>query len=171
MFEEDFERWIRRVRKMFEDFDKLFEEAFREAVEGRREERFGPKVYYYGFSITFDKDGRPIIREWGNIRPGVIRPAVTEEIEPYTEVLDEDGKYKVIIEMPGVDKDKIKVRASKNRLIVTASSDYRKYRKEVRFKEPVKPETAKAQYRNGVLVVEIEKEAPKKEEGVEIKIE
>lgn len=48
----------------------------------------------------------------------------------------------------------------------------RKYYKEVSFAEPVNPDTAKAQYRNGVLTITIEKkEKTKKEKGVKIKVE
>ncbi len=166
----DFDIWLKRVMKMFEEMDKMFEEALREPtfIEGEKK-IYGP--YYYGFSVTIGPDGVPRIKEWGNIRPGPVKPVIKDSIEPFTDVFDEGDYYRVIIDMPGVDKKDIHVEATEDRLIVSTTGE-RKYYKEVHFKEKVNPESAKAQYRNGVLTITIEKkEKGKKRKGVQIKIE
>ncbi|ABL77856.1 archaeal heat shock protein Hsp20 [Thermofilum pendens] len=168
----EFDEWFKRIRKMMEEFDKMFEEMMREPMlysgeKGRR--IIGP--YYYGFSVEIGPDGVPKVREWGNIRPGPIKPVVKESIEPFTDVFDEGDHYRVILDIPGVEKDEINVEATENSLVVSTTGE-RKYYKEVRFSDPVDPSTAKAQYKNGVLTVTIEKkEKPKKERGVKIKVE
>lgn len=167
----EFDEWFRRVRKLMDEFDKMFEEMMRVPFA---EERRGGRVigpYYYGFSVEIGPDGVPRVREWGNIRPGPIRPVISDTIEPFTDVFDEGDYYRIIIDLPGVEKDHIDIEATENSLTISASND-RKYYKEVRLKEPVKPETAKAQYKNGVLTITIEKKTKKeKEKGVKIKVE
>lgn len=173
---EEFDRWFRRIRKMFEEFDRMveemFEESFRAVERGARAP--GPKTYYYGFSITIGPDGVPRIREWGNIRPGLVRPRITEAIEPFYDVLDEGDKLRIIVEMPGVEKDNIKVRSTEDKIIVSAEGPDRKYYREIPLPEKVRPETARAQYRNGVLTIVVEKKEKKirpVEEGFEVKVE
>ncbi|MGC9118084.1 MAG: Hsp20/alpha crystallin family protein, partial [Thermoproteus sp.] len=55
-------------------------------------------------------------------------------------------------------------------LIISASGKDRKYYKEIPLPGEVIPEKTKASYRNGVLVVELEKK-DKTKKGFEIKVE
>ncbi len=171
---------VRRRRSFFDIFDEMFreiEELFEEEFErlekmareagGKVREVRGP--YIYGVRITFGPEG-PKIEEFGNIRREGLRPRIAEEREPLVDVFEEDGKLVVIAELPGVDKEKIDIKATENKLVIRASNDYRKYYKEIELPKPVKPETAKAQYRNGVLEVKIDLKE-KSEEGVKVKVE
>lgn len=169
---------VRRRRSFFDIFDEMFreiEELFEEEFErlSRMPEKMreirGP--YVYGVRITFGPEG-PRIEEFGNIRREGLRPKIAEEREPLVDIFEEEGKLVVVAELPGVDKDKIEVKATENKLVIRASNHYRKYYKEIELPKPVKPETAKAQYRNGVLEVKIElKEKKPEEEGVKVKVE
>lgn len=167
IFDDMFREFDELLREFEEEFHRRFETAFAE-----RAWKEGP--YIYGFSITIGPDGRPIIREFGNVRrvgPGG-RPKITEEWEPLIDVLEDDEYVTVVAEMPGVDKENIKIRVKDNTLIISAQGPNRKYYKEVPLPAKVKVETAKASYRNGVLEVKLEKlEKGKKEEGFEIKVE
>ncbi|AEM39350.1 Heat shock protein Hsp20 [Pyrolobus fumarii 1A] len=175
--------WGRRYRSIFEWFDEVFrsieeeiaalERELMELVRSGRAEVRGP--YIYGFRIVIGPDGKPIIEEFGNIKRRYGRTEILEEREPLVDVFEDEDKITVIAELPGVDKDKIKVRIKDNKLIIRASNG-QKYYKEVELPAKVKPETAKARYKNGVLEVVIEKEKPKKvveeiEEGHEVKVE
>jgi len=168
---EEFDLWFRRMRKFFEEFDRMIEDMLREAWEAERRPP-SRRGYYYGFSITIGPDGIPRVKEWGNIRPGVIRPKVMEAVEPFTDVIEEPDKIKIIVDMPGVEKEDIKVRATEDKVVISAEHGDRKYYKEVILPNKVKPETAKAQYKNGVLTITLERlEKKPKEEGFEVKIE
>ncbi len=158
------------MRAIEEEFAAIEEELSRMLREGRGEVR-GP--YVYGFRITIGPDGRPVVEEFGNIRRERGRPRVTEEREPLVDVFEDDKQVIVVAELPGVEKEKIKLRVvDGKKLVIRASDDQRKYYKEVELPAEVKPETAKASYRNGVLEVKLEKVEPRKEEGgVEIKVE
>lgn len=152
-------------RMMFE-----FEEDFERRLATREGKEFRPIVY--GVRITIGPDGRPVIEEFGNVKHRGRRPIVEESIEPLVDVIDEKDHVTVVTEIPGADKDKIDVRVKDNKLIIRAEGNGRKYYREVRLPAGVKPDTAKAKYKNGVLEITIEKEQPKEEqEGTRIKVE
>ena len=169
----EFEEWWRRTKRLFDEIDKLFDELIRESFEmggGRRRRTFGP--YYYGFSVTIGPDGVPRIREWGNIKPGVIRPRISEAIEPFTDIVEEEDVVKIVADLPGVEKEDIDLEATETEVKISAERGDRKYFKVVKLPARVRPETAKAQYKNGVLTIVIEKaEKKKKPSGFRVKVE
>jgi len=169
----EFEEWWRRTRKFFEDIDRMIDEMMREAFrvpeERGRRKVYGP--YFYGFSVTIGPDGVPRIREWGNIRPGPVRPMISETVEPFTDIIEEEDVIKVIIDMPGVEKEDIKVEATERTVTVSAERGERKYYKKVNLPKPIIPETARAQYKNGVLTITMKKAEPERKRGFTIKVE
>lgn len=63
-------------RRLFEDIDRDFSEAeellnrmFRTVREMKPSDISGTFPYYYGYQITVGPDGKPHVREFGNIRP------------------------------------------------------------------------------------------------------
>jgi len=169
----EFEEWWRRTRKFFEDIDRMIDEMMREAFrvpeERGRRKVYGP--YFYGFSVTIGPDGVPRIKEWGNIRPGPVRPMISETVEPFTDIIEEEDVIKVIIDMPGVEKEDIKVEATERSVTVSAERGERKYYKKVNLPKPIIPETARAQYKNGVLTITMKKAEPERKKGFTIKVE
>jgi len=178
-FSRIFEEMERMMRELDEMFSKSFEELERELprnlIRERKTDRgyvreFGPIVY--GYSIRIGPDGKPIIREFGNIRPGREPEIVelSEAREPLVDVYEEEDVVKVIAEVPGVEKKDINLNASERKLIISVDTPQRKYYKEVDLPVEVDPQSAKATYRNGVLEVVLKK-VGKGESGVKVKIE
>jgi len=169
----------RRRRSIFDIFDDIMRE-FEEEIESLEKEFeelartsqgrvIGP--YYYGVRITIGPDGVPKIEEFGNIRrTRTGRPRISETIEPLIDVIEEENEVLVVAELPGVDKDKIKVRATENKVIIRAENS-KKYYKEIELPAKVDPASAKASYRNGVLEIKLRKEKGAQEEGTEVKVE
>ncbi len=156
------------IMREFEDLFWGLEREFFEAIER------GPvRPIVYGVRITIGPDGKPIIEEFGNVRRIGRRPVISEEREPLVEVHEEKDRVVVIAELPGVEKEDIDVRVIDHKLVIKAKGKDRKYYKEVELPEDIKPETAKAHYRNGVLEVTVERKKPKIEEekGFKVKIE
>jgi len=168
------DEWLRRRRSWFsswfEEMSRMIEEAFKDIMETMPKELYreytlpdgsvvrtlGPLVY--GYTVTVGPDGRPVVREFGNVKPtptGVVRPA--EEREPLVDIIPGDKVIQVIAEMPGVEKDDIKLEASEDELFISAESERRKYRKVVKLPFKVDPKQAKARYKNGVLEVTLNK--------------
>jgi HSP20 family protein len=173
--EDPFERINRLFREMFEEFDEEIRRLMREM---ERVPEFGAdrfrslagKPYVWGFEITIGPDGVPRIKEFGNIKRVGRVPKITEEVEPMIDVIDEKDKVRIVAELPGVEKDKISLKASGLKLIIRASN-HKKYYKEVDLPAEVDISTARATYRNGVLEVEVRKKGEVREEEKEIKVE
>ncbi|MEB3860461.1 MAG: Hsp20/alpha crystallin family protein [Desulfurococcales archaeon] len=170
--------WWRRRRSIFDIFDEIMrdmEESFRfleeevdRLLRERRGEEKGP--IYYGVRITIGPDGVPRVEEFGNVKRGRRgRPLITEEIEPLVDVIEHGDEVWVVAELPGVDKEKIKVKAQEKKLVIKAENG-RKYYKEVDLPAKVDPKSARASYRNGVLEVKLKK-VEEEGKGVDIKIE
>ncbi|MCD6260294.1 MAG: Hsp20/alpha crystallin family protein [Thaumarchaeota archaeon] len=179
-FSRIFEEMEQMMRELDEMFSKSFEDLERELPRGLIRERrtdkgivreFGPIVY--GYSIRIGPDGRPIIREFGNIRPPRGRPEMielTEAREPLVDVYEEKDVVKVIAEVPGVEKKDINLNATEDRLIISVDTPQRKYYKEVDLPAKVDPKSAKASYKNGVLEVVLKK-AGEERKGFRVQIE
>lgn len=168
-FFREFERYIE------EEFKRLEEMVPRELVRERRTERgvekiFGPFVY--GYSITIGPDRKPIIREFGNIRPGLGRRflELRGEREPLVDVITEEDVIRVVAELPGVNKEDIQLNVADKLLTIKVDTPERKYYKEIDLPEEVMTEDAKASYKNGVLEVILKKKKTKPK-GVSIKVE
>ncbi|MEM4224903.1 MAG: Hsp20/alpha crystallin family protein, partial [Desulfurococcaceae archaeon] len=117
--------WERDFEDIFDELDRIFEDILRDMrhlmrrfyygfpspeefeKEMRELEKRGIKPYVYGFSITIGPDGKPVIREFGNVKRVRGRPEIIEEREPLVDVFEKDDEVIVVAEIPGVDKDKI----------------------------------------------------------------
>ncbi len=167
LFDEIFEEIFRDIEYMLEQFERHFMQATAPQIEP-----VPGKPIVYGVRITIGPDGKPIVEEFGNIRKEKGRPLITEEREPLVDVYDEKDRVTIIAELPGVDKDKIDIRVTDNKLIIKASDTDRKYYKEIELPSEVDIKTAKAKYNNGVLEIIIKKKVKEgKEEGVRINVE
>ena len=178
--------WFRRRRRWsaFDDIDRMFEDMFKETFEtlpkelyrerklpdGSIVKTFGPVVY--GYSMTMGPDGKPVIREFGNLKPSRVRglPATREQREPLVDVVTGDELVQVTAEVPGVDKQDINLSVAENSLTISVDTEKYKYHKEVPLPEQIDPESATATYKNGVLEVSMRKLA-KKPTGKRISIE
>jgi HSP20 family protein len=115
----------------------------------------------YGFKISTLMGGKPIIETFGNVKETAKGPVVEEVREPIVDVFDEKDHILVIVELPGVSKDNIKVEVSGDILNITTSGKTRQYAKEILLPYKVKSETLKTAYKNGILEITLEKEKSK----------
>ncbi len=144
-----------------ERMDRLMDDMMRRAVEMPKAQE-GSSPFVYGFSMSVGPDGKPVIREFGNVEPGVRGPLVKEEREPLVDVMDNGKEVVVVTELPGVEKDDIKLESTDRALKISVESAKRRYLKELELPHMVDPRTAKATYKNGVLEVRFGKSDEKK---------
>lgn len=112
----------------------------------------------YGFSIK-TMAGKPIVESFGNIKETPKGPVVEEAREPLVDVFDEKDHIRIIAEMPGVEKDDIKVDVKKDKLDIKASSGERKYVKHIDLPAHVDSDTMAVSYKNGVMEIKLKKAA------------
>lgn len=160
---------------MFEDmFRDIPKELVRESKlpGGGTIREMGPFVYGYSFSVG--PDGKPVIREFGNVKPrgGFLSPRLDfkEEREPLVDTIVQDDVVKVVAEVPGVEKDDIKLNISDRNLTISVDTSKRKYFRELELAVEVDPDTSKASYKNGILELTLNRRKPRAK-GRAIRIE
>lgn len=150
--------------RIFEEFDRLMRELARELMappEMMEEMRPKVKRYTWGFSIVIPPYGPPKITQFGNVKPEISGEKVEverkEEFEPLATVYEDDDTINVIVDLPGVDENSIKVDATDDKVIVRAVGEDRKYYKEIRLPKKVNPDSVQVSFKNGVLELKFKK--------------
>jgi HSP20 family protein len=116
----------------------------------------GTSPFVFGFSMNVGPDGKPIIQRFGN--PPVDEGAhPSSALEPLVDVVEEDNEIVVVAEVPGVERDEIKVRIKGTSLTIHADNPERPYHKVIELPAKVQKQEAKSAIRNGVLEVRLKK--------------
>ena len=142
-FDSEFDRIFKRMSNSFFNIDDIFEE-----FKGRGSET-GP--YYYGYTMTVGPDGKPIVKEYGNVKPGLLPTSDTREPIVDTIVDENEKVVKLIAEMPGVEKTDVQIVVENKVVSISAEHDQKKYHVKVPLKNKVDENSAKASYKNGIL--------------------
>jgi HSP20 family protein len=191
-----FEEMQQEMGRIFNQINTIHTNAPKELVreyqshDGGRVREVGPIVY--GYSMTIGPDGKPRVREFGNVnslgqaigRAGIedgsnnrnndknaSSSQATVEREPLVDVNVTDKEVKVVLEMPGVKKEAIKINAYDGEVEVIANDPQRKYHKTVELPQHADIETVKSTYNNGILEITFNKKKETKPKGKEIKVE
>jgi len=163
-FQEPFQKMIERFEEeMPLEAESLVKEEQTPAGVVRR---YGP--FIYGFSYTAEPGKEPVFREFGNIRPSYKGIEPSRGREPMVDVLDEKDKYKIFVELPGVDKEKVKLDVAEDSVEIKTEDD-KNFHKMVYLDSAVDIDSSKASYKNGVLTLELDKKEKRK--GKEVKVE
>lgn len=198
MGEDDRDFWASRRRKgspfgpwgfpdideMMKEMERAFSEQFKDlerelpkslvreskTADGGVKKEIGPIVY--GYSVTIGPDGKPVVREFGNIRSGEGKPskAIQGKREPLVDVVSSEKEVRVIAEVPGVKKDEINLTLSSRSLTISVDAEGRSYFKELELPAAVETEGAKSSYNNGILEVTLPLKT-KKDGGVKLRVD
>ena len=85
-FDDEFDSLFKKMSRSFMNLDDIFERA----SESGDIQRYGP--FYYGYTMTVGPDGKPVVKEYGNVKPGLLPTSDTRE--PFVDTLvDEKEKF------------------------------------------------------------------------------
>jgi len=170
----------KRRRKSF--FDDIFgtesfediEDMINHIIENMGIDELPGSPFVYGFSVTHRPGEEPSIREFGNIPPqperGQFRHNIhIDERKPLIDVLETEDSVHVIAEMPGIEKEDIRLDATDSAVDLRACRDERKYSEHIELPFKVNPNSAEATYKNGVLEVIFRRMEPTKKTSINIK--
>ncbi|WP_292376970.1 archaeal heat shock protein Hsp20 [Methanosarcina sp. UBA411] len=137
------------------DVDEMFERLSK--AMGMSAENFGQSPFIYGFSLTQRPGEEPEIREFGNI-PTFEQTTTGEKSyldirKPLIDILEAEDTIHVIAEIPGIEKENIRLNATDLMLDIETIHGNPKYSERVELPVKVDPQSAKATYKNGVLEV------------------
>lgn len=184
-----FEGMQEEMERIFKQFSNIQSNAPKELVreyqmpDGTKVREVGPIVY--GYSMTIGPDGKPHISQFGNVKNlagGSNKhelnlsgtgsgPAITAEREPLADVNTTEKEIKVIVEMPGIKKEDIKINATEGMVEITTTGSQRKYNKTIEIPPEADIDSARSNYTNGILEVVFNKKENVKPKGKEVKVE
>jgi len=170
----------------FEEVEKEFEDAFMDIkapkeplidYETQEDVRVREiSLFVYGYSMTIELDDKSRVRS-RNIRNDGVgssgsskkrkevskynRPQITSEREPLVEVNVYDKEVKVVLEMPGLSKEHIKIQAYKNSVEISSNHPQRKYQV-IDIPRVADIETIRSTYKNGILEIVFKKKEKSK---------
>jgi len=166
----------------FEEAEREFEDTFMEIetkaskeLMGEYEPSEGLKVrepFVYGYSVAIGFDGTPRVTEFSNAPSGIgssgssrgrkggvsnyDRTEIMSEREPLADINVYDKEVKVVVEMPGLSKEHIKIQAYNNSVEVSTDYPQRKYQV-IDIPPDADIETVKSTYKNGILEIVFKK--------------
>lgn len=166
--EREFEENLRDIE------NKVPKDLIREYVteDGAKVREIGPLVY--GSTTTIGADGKPLVREFGNVKPRMragSRPNILSERQPLSEVSTTDKEVKVTVELPGVSKEQIKIDASDSQVDVKTEDPKRKYHEVIDLPAEVDIDSVKSTFINGLLEITFSKRSKDKAKSKSIKID
>jgi len=119
----------------------------------------------YGFTVHVGPDGVPHMHEFGDD----VAPASDDVREPLTDVSVENDVVRIVVELPGVQKEDIQLDCTETSVTVSVDTESRKFRKTVPLQTNIDVDSAKAEYNNGILEVTVNSKS-KAPEGKRIEI-
>jgi HSP20 family molecular chaperone IbpA len=128
-------KWFKSIRKLDEAENKRIYKIFKTKnlkVRGR------PHPYRYGDSK-------------------ILKKAVWREPAPLIDVFQDKDSIVVVAELKGFRRENIRANAEKQRLVLSAMAQGRKYYKSLNLPKEVIPETMRMAYKNGVLEIRLRK--------------
>ena len=163
IFDDEFNRVFKRMSSSFFDIDDIFEEFKRNGSNS--------DPFYYGYTMTVGPNGKPVVKEYGNVKPELL-PS-TDTREPIVDVIaDEKEKLvKLVAEMPGVEKTDVKILVQDKSVDISAEHDEKKYHVKVPIKHKVDENSAKASYKNGILELVFKLIEDEKPKGKKVEVE
>ena len=165
MERDGFDDLFQKMMRPFKGLDKIWDEI----QDSDDVQTFGP--YYYGYSLTMEPDGKSLVKEYGNVRPGLLPTSETRE--PFVDVIvdDKEKVLKVVAEMPGVEKKDIKIEVVGHTINLDAVNNNKKYQTKIPIKHKVDKDSAKATYSNGILEVKFKLKEENRPQGKRVAVE
>jgi len=145
MFHDDeFDRIFKQMSGSFMNLDNVFEMLKNAGTIS------GP--VFYGYTMTTDPEGKPVVQEYGNVQPDKLPTENKREPLIDTLVDEKEKTLKIVAEMPGVEKKDVNVVVGADKVIhIDAEHGKKKYHVKVPIKHDVDAESPKATYKNGIL--------------------
>lgn len=106
--------------------------------------------------------------------------------EPLLDIIDEKEHYKIVAELPGIDKKDLEINVTENNLTIKAEVNQEKkeedkgyfyqerrhesYQRSIALPGEVMPEETKAEYKNGILEVKLKKKHESKTSQYKVEV-
>ena len=134
-----------------------------------------PRDRSYCVWVKIGQDGKPIVRKFGNVdsSPGFLGGGLTvkEQREPLLDIITGSEDITIVAELPGVNKEDLRLKADNKSLTLESIAGERQYQKKIDLPDEIEPNTGKSTYKNGILEVSFKRKSKNKDNGVIISID
>ena len=161
-FDDEFDRLFKKMSKSFVSLDDLFDDVRSTGTVS------GP--FCYGYTMTVGPEGKPVVKEYGNVRPELPKSDIREPLVD-TLVDDKEKIVKLIAEMPGVEKNDVKIVVDGKIVNIDVEHCDKKYHAKVPIKHKVDENSVKASYKNGILEIIFKQLAEEKPKGKTVEVQ
>jgi HSP20 family protein len=165
--------FFEQIEKEFSDAEDMLNRMFKTVAESGTD-GLDTQPYFYGYQISVGTDGKPHIREFGNVRPsqkGLIEQSEVRQPLVDTSINEKENTMIITAEMPGITKEDVKVTMEEGLVKIHAEKGNKKYHTELPVDNELDADSTKASYINGVLELRIQFKKPLKAKSKEIKVE
>ena len=166
-------RLLKDIDREFTEAEEMLNRMFR-TVRKVSPDAVVHGPYYYGYQITVGPDGKPHVREFGNMKPsarGLVEQSSVREPLIDTKVDEKENALTITAEMPGITKQDIKVKVAQDHVSIHAEKGEKKYQADIPVNIELDDKSAKATYSNGILELKINLKAPPKPKEREVQVE
>lgn len=167
------DRFFEQIDKEFSEAEDMLNRMFR-TVRETSTTTSQESPYFYGYQITIGPEGKPHIREFGNIRPsskGLIEQSTVRQPLVDTRFNEKENTMVITAEMPGITKEDVKVSMEEGLVTIHAEKGNKKYHTELPVEKELDTDSTKASYINGILELKIQFKKSAKPKSKEIKVE
>jgi HSP20 family protein len=156
-----------------ENFQDLSQENLQEFMKKLSQSGMKGGPFMAGVNIGLDSEGNPIMNSLNRTksREEGEQKGEGEVREPLVDINEEEDEIIVIAELPGTEKENIKLNANAYTLTISTKEKTNagyKFYKEVNLPSAVNSDYAKARYTNGILEVKLKKVGSGKQSNIEI---
>jgi HSP20 family protein len=171
----DIEYMDRAKNRTFDEFNDLSANASKDSIREHEIQDDGKmgKVnsFVYGYSIIIGPDGKPHVKEFGNVKPKVVtedkatniqyslnKSDISLDRELLFDVTSTDKEVKVLLEIPGIKEEDIKINAFDGKIEVkTTNNSSKTFHKTLPLPKEAKVKTTRFTYNNGILEITFDK--------------
>ena len=126
----DIDEMMKEMEKDFMQFKDIEKQVPKDLIrertspDGSVRKEIGPIVY--GYSMTIGPDGKPVIREFGNVkRSDDPLKGITDKREPLIDVVEGEKQVRIIAEIPGATKEDIEMSVRDMTLTISVDTNDR----------------------------------------------
>jgi HSP20 family protein len=156
----------KEFEQIFEEMQRMLESAsFQEMIENMLHNSLDSnKGVIHDLSINIGPIKRSKIQEFGNhpLKNPQGKMMSSEKHEPLTDIIKGKEEVAVTVEIPDIEKEDVDLNATEDSLEITIDNPKRKYHKLLNLPCSIKPKTAKATYKNGILDIVIKRKKKRK---------
>ncbi|MBT8171715.1 Hsp20/alpha crystallin family protein [Candidatus Bathyarchaeota archaeon] len=150
-------RWFSDIYDELEKLGDMIDETMDKAFDVQPKNSSIRPNRAQSFYLKIDPNGKSWIREINGSQPIPIETEFTADLKPLIDLIDNGKNMSILVALPGISKDNIDLRLTQNCISISVDTDEFQWNDEFNLPTKVKPKSARASYKNGILEIHLEK--------------